>query len=53
VGGARRVAFVVQAGGEQVGNPEPPLDPGKKQNATVRRQPSTVEPGMQFFARDG
>ena len=24
-----------------------------QQNAAVRRQPSTVEPGMQFLARDG
>jgi hypothetical protein len=53
VGGARRVARVGHAGGEQVGNPEPSLDAGKQQNATVRRQPSAIEPGAQFLARNG
>jgi hypothetical protein len=47
---ARTVAGVVQAGSKQVGNPEPPLDPWQQQNAAVRRQPSTVEPGVQVLA---
>ena len=53
VGGARRVAFVGHAGGQQVGNPEPPLDHGKQQDAAVRRQPPAVEPGAQLLARNG
>jgi len=50
VGRARGVAPVAHAGGQQVGNPEPSLDPGKQQHAAVRRQPSAVEPGLQFLA---
>ena len=47
---ACRVAFVVQARGQQVGKPEPSLDRGKQQNTAVRRQSSAVEPGAQFLA---
>ena len=53
VGRARGIAGVRHAGGKQLGDPEPPLDPGKQQNPAVRRQPPAVEPGAQFFARDG
>ena len=50
VGRARGGALVGHAGGKQVGNPEPSLDPGKQQYAAVRRQPSAIEPGAQFLA---
>ncbi len=53
VGRARGIAFVRYVGGEQLGDPAPPLGPGKQQDPTIRRQPSAVEPGAQSRARDG
>jgi len=50
---AYRVAFVDHAGGEQIGNPEPPLDPAQHQHAAVGRQPAAIETGAQFLVLDG
>ncbi len=38
---------------KQFGDPEPPLDLAQQQDAAIRRQPSAVEPGAQFLARNG
>ena len=48
---ARRVAFIGQARCQQFG--QAVLDFAQQQNAAIRRQPSAIEPGAQFLARDG
>ncbi len=50
---ARGIAGVGYAAGKQFDDPEPPLDPGKQQNAAIRRQPPAVELGTQFLASNG
>ena len=48
-----RIAFVLNARCQQLGQAEAALDLAQQQNAAIRRQPPAVKPGAQFLARDG
>ena len=50
---ARGIARVAHAGGKQLGDPGPSLDPAQQQHAAVGRQPPAIEAGAQFFVLDG
>ena len=48
--GAAGIARIVDAGGETVGDLEPPLDLAQDQHTAVGRQTAAVEPGNELFA---
>ena len=47
------VPRVAHAGGKQLGDPGPSLDPAQQQHAAVGRQPAAIEAGAQLLVLDG
>src|ERR1051325_5560445 len=48
-----RVARVLEAGGQTLGNPEALLDRGPQQDATIRGEPTAIETDMDRLACNG